>query len=265
MGVTLVDYKNEAYVNFEKIIFILLLAGFIIIIAYKIFHFKNKHTDKPWYVDYAQSLLPVLVIIFAFRSFVIEPFVIPSSSMAPTLTKGDFILVNKFAYALKLPILKTVLWQIQKPQLGDIVVFHASHEPNTYFIKRIVGLPGDTIGYKNKHIILNGKPISQKLERQLFYREGTQRIAVDLLEENLHGVHHKIYLSPDYAPHSLKTLHIPPKEYFVMGDNRDNSHDSRAWGLLPANDIIGKAFLIWMSWDHHHFHIRWQRLGKRIH
>ncbi len=225
-------------------------------------------TRPPFLVDLARSLLPIFIIVLILRSFLVEPFRIPSGSMMPTLLVGDFILVNKFAYGIRLPVLNTKIIPISEPKRGDVVVFRYPENPTIPYIKRVIGLPGDHIVYHNgtKVIYINGEPMPQKLIGS--YQgvgEGSGMTGADEKIENLPGVDHSILM---YSNRVFNTdapymdITIPPGHYFVLGDNRDNSRDSRFWGTVPEENLIGKAFLIWMNWDRG---ISWERIGRGIH
>lgn len=225
-------------------------------------------TRPPFLVDLARSLLPIFIIVLILRSFLVEPFRIPSGSMMPTLLVGDFILVNKFTYGIRLPVLNTKIIPISEPKRGDVVVFRYPENPTIPYIKRVIGLPGDHIVYHNgtKVVYINGEPIPQKLIGS--YQgvgEGSGMTGADEKIENLPGVDHSILMYSNRvfnvdAPYM--DIKVPPGHYFVLGDNRDNSRDSRFWGTVPEENLIGKAFLIWMNWDRG---ISWERIGRGIH
>lgn len=230
---------------------------------------------EPVLVEYARAFFPVIFAVLILRSFVVEPFRIPSNSMMPTLLTGDFILVNKFAYGLRLPVLNTKILDLGEPQRGDVVVFRYPHEPSVDYIKRVVGLPGDVIGYRDKTILLNGEPVAQ-LPVGTYTGVGSGREMTGAREslEDLDGVEHSI-LTRDAAPNlplgcgrlAQGAVTVPPGHYFVMGDNRDNSNDSRCWGFVPEQNLVGKAFVIWMHWDGERkgLPIDFGRLGVGIH
>lgn len=212
---------------------------------------------EPMLVEYAKAFFPVIFAVLILRSFVIEPFRIPSNSMMPTLLTGDFILVSKYSYGLRLPVLNTKILDLGEPQRGDVIVFRFPHNPAVDYIKRVVGLPGDVIGYSDKRIVLNGEPVAQ-LPVGRYSGEGSGRGMTGAREalENLDGVEHEILTrdeAPDLPPGcgrlALGPVEVPPGHYFVMGDNRDNSNDSRCWGFVPEDNLVGKAFAIWMHWD----------------
>lgn len=197
--------------------------------------------EAPWIIETSRSFFPVLAIVLVLRSFLVEPFQIPSGSMLPTLEVGDFILVNKFEYGLRLPVLGTKILELNDPQRGDVMVFKYPEDGKTNYIKRVVGLPGDLIKYENKVLTINGKNIDEKLLANLQKNQ--------LFEEQLGEVKHQIFKTSRYANLGAEGLwKIPEGHYFMMGDNRDNSNDSRFWGLVPDELVVGKAFAIWMHW-----------------
>lgn len=211
-----------------------------------------------WWVDLSRSLFPVILAVLIIRSFIVEPFRIPSGSMIPTLMPGDFILVNKFSYGLRLPVLHTRVFGDGQPHRGDVVVFRYPEDPSQDYIKRIVGLPGDSIRYEQKKLYVNGKPVPQ----ELIGRYPPDPAAV-LKMEHLEGATHKILVYQNTRDGSF-TFRVPEGKYFAMGDNRDRSSDSRYWGPVPSSNLVGKAFLIWMSWDWQDNTINWSRIGGAI-
>lgn len=189
-----------------------------------------------------KSLLPIILIVLVVRSFLVEPFQIPSSSMEPTLDVGDFILVNKYTYGLRLPVLGTKVISINTPQRGDVMVFFPPQDAR-YFIKRVIGLPGDVVEYRNKVLTINGEEQSlQAVQDAPMDYEGR-----DLFQENLGGVKHATFNQPRREALDFRVT-VEPGHYFMMGDNRDNSSDSRYWGQVPEERIVGKAVAIWMHW-----------------
>jgi signal peptidase I len=198
---------------------------------------------EPVVVEYARSFFPVLFVVFVLRSFLVEPFQIPSSSMVPTLEVGDYILVNKFTYGIRLPVIRTKVLAINEPQRGDVMVFFPPHMNDTYFIKRVVGLPGDTVTYRDKQIFVNGErvgrvPVTGRADLDPRYR---------LDHETLGEADHLMQVDTLRPATDFYEV-VKPGHYFMMGDNRDNSSDSRVWGQVPEKDIVGKAFAIWMHW-----------------
>ena len=213
---------------------------------------RARHAlQEPIPVEYARSFFPVLLVILVFRSFLAEPFKIPSGSMMPTLLVGDFILVNKFAYGLRLPVLNTKILSVGEPARGDVFVFRYPENPKEDYIKRVVGLPGDEITYRNKTLFVNGKEVAETpLGPYVGPMEPGRRMdGAQVKSENLEGVEHRIMEMPQVWVGHEGTWKVPEGHYFAMGDNRDNSADSRFWGFVPEANLVGKAFLIWMNFD----------------
>ncbi|MDP3979328.1 MAG: signal peptidase I [Pseudomonas sp.] len=216
----------------------------------------ERLNKEPLLVEYGKSFFPVLAIVLVLRSFLVEPFQIPSGSMKPTLDVGDFILVNKFAYGIRLPVLDTKIIEVDDPQRGDVMVFRYPSDPNINYIKRVVGLAGDQIRYtSDKRLFVNGQPVAEKL---LGEEPGSLGSAA-LYEERLGSVEHLIRKEMNrYRIEPGREWVVPQGYYFMMGDNRDNSNDSRYWndpaiarellGMVPDQNIVGKAFAVWMSW-----------------
>jgi len=204
----------------------------------------SETASEPVLVEYARSFFPVLAVVFVLRSFLVEPFQIPSSSMVPTLQVGDYILVNKYTYGIRLPVLRTKVLSLNEPQRGDVMVFFPPHMNDTYFIKRVVGLPGDTVTYRNKRLSVNGETVALQPVAEL--PTGKERYQLGL--EALGEANHLMQVDAMRPARDFSVL-VKPGHYFMMGDNRDNSSDSRIWGQVPEQDIVGKAFAIWMHWD----------------
>jgi len=204
----------------------------------------DESSQEPALVEYAKSFFPVLFIVLVLRSFLYEPFQIPSGSMLPTLQIGDFILVNKYHYGLRLPVLGTKVVSINEPERGDVMVFKFPENHKINYIKRVIGLPGDRIKYQNKQLFINDKLMAQTLVAQL--PPASPRI--QLLEEQLGEVNHSIYKNMAPAFDAGEWV-VPEGHYFMMGDNRDNSNDSRYWGFVPDQLVVGRAVLVWMHWD----------------
>ncbi|MGB3621680.1 signal peptidase I [Ketobacter sp. MCCC 1A13808] len=210
-----------------------------------LFYFSRHRSEgepPPQWLEFPKSFFPVLVIVLVLRSFLIEPFKIPTGSMIPTLLVGDYILVNKYAYGLRVPILGTEIIPIGKPKTGDIMVFKYPENPSINYIKRVVGVPGDEIRYENKTIYVNGVAASQILEAQL----PPSQPQIKIYNETLGGVEHDIMVTLDRPTEAPRTWIVPEDHYFVFGDNRDNSRDSRFWGFVPDQLVVGRAFAIWM-------------------
>lgn len=199
----------------------------------------------PWWLDYSRSLFPIILLVVVIRSFIIEPYQIPSSSMVPTLVKGDFILVKKFSYGLRTPLSNHEIVSFGKPHRGDIIVFNFPADPKTRYIKRVIGQPGDIINYYNKTLTINGEEIEASSVRiRVDYQEFSETLTPD---KPPHIIRKHHFVSGNDLPQS--SWQVPPKHYFVMGDNRDNSNDSRYWGFVPHDALVGQAFLIWMNWE----------------
>jgi signal peptidase I len=253
--------------NFSLILFVLVLITGVAW-ALNAFWLKKKRTPdapSPWWVDNGASLFPIFLIIFLLRSFVAEPFRIPSDSMMPTLLDGDFILVNKYTYGVRLPLLDTKIIEVGNPLRGDVMVFRYPVNPEENYIKRVIGLPGDLVAYQDKRLFINDEEIP--LTQDANYLHAGRLQYSQQFQEALGTINHRI-LNDEYMPAYVSdpgifpgrencqynTLGIictvPPGHYFVMGDNRDNSRDSRFWGFVPEENIVGKAFFIWfnLSW-----------------
>lgn len=219
----------------------------------------EKAPKEPVIVEYSRAFFPIIVIVLLFRSFLYEPFRIPSGSMMPTLLQGDFILVNKFAYGLRLPVINTKFLGIGEPFRGDVVVFRLPADPSTHFIKRVVGLPGDVVEYRNKQLYINGELI-EITPNGIYHGEVQQGDRV--YNETLGDVNHQILISSVRPPWSdnFKFV-VPDGEYFMMGDNRDHSRDSRfpQVGPIPEENLVGRAERIWMNIGG-----EWGRIGDRI-
>ena len=202
----------------------------------------------PKYVAEVKSYFVIIAVIFFLRSFVVEPFQIPSGSMLPTLKIVDFILVNKFDYGIRLPVLNTKIIETTEPKRGDVVVFKYPRDPSLNYIKRLVGLPGDVVSYHNKMLTVNGQQVSKDLLAELPTSLNPNQEPVRVFKEDLGSKQHEIYNS--YYQNPLEGDWVVPEgHYFVMGDNRDNSADSRVWGFVPEANLKGRAFYVWLHWN----------------
>jgi len=215
---------------------------------------REQLEKEPYLVELSKSVFPVFFVVLVLRSFVFEPFQIPSGSMIPTLKVGDFIVVNKFAYGLRLPVAGTKVLAIDDPQAGDVMVFKYPKDGKTNYIKRVIGVPGDKITYVNKQLVINGQPIAQDLQAQL----PTGRPQIKIFHEALNGKTYsmqKTLMRQDRTgrwftvPGKDGVWEVPEGHYFMVGDNRDNSNDSRFWGFVPDKLVVGKAVYVWMFWD----------------
>ena len=223
---------------------------------------REKLLMQPWWLDWTAGLFPVILVVFVLRSFLFEPFKIPSGSMIPTLRVGDLILVNKFHYGVRLPVINTKIISNNEPQRGDVMVFRYPPQPSLDYIKRVIGVPGDEVAYLNKQLFINGKPV-EKSPQPEFYDSDSMRYSRQF-GEVLNGKHYNTLNDndrPAFIPgasdfpgkdHCRYTVEgvvckVPEGHYFMMGDNRDNSLDSRYWGFVPEGNIVGKAFFVWMN------------------
>jgi signal peptidase I len=222
---------------------------------------------EPVLVEYSRSLFPVLLIVLLFRSFLFEPFKIPSGSMIPTLLVGDFIIVNKFAYGLRLPVLNKKFVELGEPQRGDVIVFRYPVDPSVNFIKRLVGLPGDTVAYRNKQLFINGEQVGiEKTSRftSADLKCSTPRSDAVLHTELLGDVQHDVLLHEKSGNRGGQWV-VPEGHYFAMGDNRDRSNDGREWGFVPEENLMGRAVGIWLNFDYTKGCGDWDRIGTGIH
>ncbi|MEJ2114571.1 MAG: signal peptidase I [Gammaproteobacteria bacterium] len=224
---------------------------------------RSKDYREPWFIDLCKSFFPILLIVLILRSFVAEPFRIPSGSMMPTLLHGDFILVNKFSYGIRLPVWHKKILNIGSPQRGDVAVFRYPKNPADDYIKRVIGLPGDHIIYRNKKLYINGDLVSQE-KNGIYQGKGANSVmnGATIFRENLKQPHN--ILLKKFGNYALGEYTVPQNHFFVMGDNRDHSSDSRIWGFVPEENLVGRAFLVWMNWDFTGKKFNFNRVGKKI-
>ena len=250
--------------NFALILFVLLVvSGILWCLDHFVFRKRRAPNAKePLWVEYGASFFPVILIVFVLRSFIVEPFKIPSGSMIPTLLVGDFIAVNKFTYGIRLPVINKKVIELGAPERGDVVVFRYPPDPSLDYIKRVVGMPGDKVAYQNKRLSINGKAVP--LERSGEYFDGERLFYTPKYVEKLSDFEHSLLIeddAPAFVPHVMQfpqrnnclynsegfICEVPQGHYFVMGDNRDNSQDSRVWGFVPDANLVGKAFFVWFN------------------
>lgn len=254
--------------NFELFLFLAVVTSGMIILFDLIFlaptRKKNQSTTKPFVTAQALSVFPILLLVFSARSFAFESYRIPSGSLKPTLLVGDFIVVNKYEYGIRLPLTHSKIIPIHEPKRGDIVAFRKPTDSSTLLIKRVIGLPGDHITYTNKVLYINGQENPQLFDKfSTDKNDNTSSWQVVQMRENLLGIQHGIYQIPTKSNDDFETT-VPKGKYFMMGDNRDDSADSRDWGFMPEENIIGKATRIWMSLDLDTRSVRWDRFGEKI-
>ncbi|AFJ01595.1 Signal peptidase I [Methylophaga frappieri] len=251
--------------SFPAIMVLLVVITGLIWLVDKLVFARIRSADgkEPAVVEYARSFFPIILAVLVIRSFVAEPFRIPSGSMLPTLHVGDFILVNKFSYGLRLPVLNTKFFDSGSPERGDVIVFRFPEEPSIDYIKRVVGLPGDRIGYFNKKLYINRKPVDLEVASAVSVIDEQLEPQMQVYEEKLTDTTHLIAIDPASGSAEGEMI-VPEGHYFVLGDNRDRSNDSRRWGTVPEANLVGKAFVIWMSWDWEKGGIIWSRLGRSI-
>jgi signal peptidase I len=250
--------------NFALILVVLsALSGFIALLDVLFWSKKRKEGQKPnWLIEYSRSFFPIFFAVLILRSFLVEPFRIPSGSLEPTLLVGDFVAVNKFAYGIKLPVLEKKVISVAQPSRGEIAVFRWPPDPSYDYIKRVIGVPGDRIGYHNKKLTINGKEAKQTFVGYTVDESSGRPVAQ--YKEELNGHTHDVFVRPDLPAYDFDVL-VPEGNYFMMGDNRDDSADSRFWGFVPEPYLRGKAFLVWLSWNNKTYNLRWSKLGKIIH
>ncbi len=250
--------------NFALILVVLsFLTGLVFLLDLLFWEKKRSQDQKPnKIIEFSRSFFPVFIIVLLLRSFLIEPFRIPSGSLEPTLNVGDFVAVNKFAYGLRLPVAETKIIPVSHPKAGEIAVFRWPPNPSYDYIKRVIGVGGDKISYHNKILSINGKEAKQNFIEYTTDESSGRTVAK--YQEELNGVVHNIYIRPE-APAVDFEIEVPEGQYFMMGDNRDDSADSRYWGFVEQSFLRGKAFLVWMSWNSQTGSIRWSKLGHLIH
>lgn len=249
--------------NFALILLILsAISGLIYFLDWLFWAKKRAVGQAPnFIIEYSRSFFPIFFIVLLLRSFLMEPFRIPSGSLEPTLLVGDFVAVNKFAYGLRLPVWEKKAVSLADPKTGDIAVFRWPPDPSYDYIKRVIGVPGDKISYHDKKLTVNGVEAKQQFIEYTVDQSSGNPVAK--YEENLNGVIHPIYIRTQMPSHDLDVV-VPEGNYFMMGDNRDDSADSRFWGFVPESHLRGKAFLVWMSWNGKTDSVRWSRLGRFI-
>lgn len=260
--------------NFQATLTLLVAGTGVIAGVDRLFFHRKRVVEKearPFIVDNAYSFFGVLLLVWVIRSFLIQPYRVPSGSLLPTVEPGDFLVVNQFAYGLRFPVTNKKLVAIGEPKRGEIVLFYYPVDPRVIFVKRLIGLPGDHLESKNKVLYINGKEMKQTyIGTAIDHEPATTNnpelnIPVQVKQEDLDGVKHGIYVMPGNTLLSADfSVDVPAGHYFMMGDNRDDSGDSRVWGFVPEDNLIGKAFGIWMNWDPIKHYPNWQRIGLAV-
>lgn len=271
--------------NFALVLFIALVVtgGIWLIDSLTTGRNRPKDGKLPWLVDYSKSFFPVILVVFILRSFLVEPFKIPSGSMLPTLEIGDFILVNKYEYGIRLPVINKKIIELGKPARGDVMVFRFPLDPSLDYIKRVVGLPGDVVEYTDKRLTINGEPVETATAGEYSYvASGLNYVQGKTWHEKL-GAHDHLAMTQEDMPPVLVhqvlgdfpnrdncsynergfKCSVPEGHYFMLGDNRDASNDSRYWGFVPDQNIVGRAFLIWWNLGEG-WQIKFGRIGHFI-
>lgn len=248
------------------------LSAMLWLIDYSFFRIEREASGAkdPWYFDYARSFLPVLVIVLIIRSFIFQLYTVPSGSLMPTVVPGDLIFVEQYAYGLRLPIIHRKVLEVGEPKRGDIAVFRYPVNPSINYIKRIVGVPGDHIVYKNRILYVNGKEAKQKVIGEMQYdthRADDYVFPAQIRQEDLAGVRHKILINTKQSEDNGRVYDfvVPKGFYFAMGDNRDDSGDSRVWGFVPEQNLVGRAYRVVFSWDSQRHRPRWSRIWNKLH
>jgi signal peptidase I len=260
------------YQNFAATLTLLVAVTGIIVLIDQLWLRRGRtqtNQAQPLIIEYARSFFGVLLLVWVIRSFIIQPYRVPTGSLEPTVMPGDFLAVNQFAFGLRFPVWNKTLIPVGQPKRGQIVCFYFPPNPSTILVKRVIGIPGDHVVYKNKVLFINGVEMKQEdvgtaLDQEPSRAGVSEEFPVERKIENLDGVKHQIYVMKDGGLTQDYDITVPPHMYFMMGDNRDNSDDSRSWGFAPERNLIGKAFVIWLSWDPLHHKIRWDRIGTML-
>ncbi len=249
--------------NFAFWLFITCVITGVISLLDILYFAKHRATDtKPGFIiENSRSFFPILLLVFLLRSFLIEPFRIPSGSLEPTLLVGDFVATNKYIYGIRIPIIEKKIINISSPKTGDIIVFRWTPDPTIDYIKRVIGVPGDVVEYQDKILKINGVEAKQKFLK--YTTDPSSGESVGEYIENLNGVKHRIFKKINDPAVDFKVT-VPKNSYFVMGDNRDASSDSRFWGFVEDDYIRAKALITWFSWDSKEHSVRWNRIGRVI-
>lgn len=246
---------------------LVILTGIMWVINHFVFAKKEEtaHGKMAAFFDYGRSFFPALLLVWIIRSFVVQPYRVPTGSLEPTVMPGDFIVVKQYSYGLRFPVTQTKIWETGEPKRGDIALFYWPVDTRVRFVKRVIGLPGDHIVYQDKVLTINGKSMPQTLIGPDMSEEpGHLPQPVIRKQEDLDGVKHDIIVQKEGGDDKSFDIVVPPSSYFMMGDNRDGSDDSRYWGFVPEENLIGNAFGVWLSWDSNNKTLRWNRMFKGV-
>jgi signal peptidase I len=270
--ITLPIYANVSptWFNLEAFFtYLLIFTGIATLLHRRLINNETANGPKMQFfkksVFFIADFFMVILMVWCIRSFLFQAYRVPTGSLEPTVMPGDFILVKQFQYGFKLPIFHKTIFPMHTPKRGDIALFYWPVNQDKILVKRIIGLPGDDIIYDNKKLIINGKVIEQQLYiNDVSIEPGQAQQSVVRRMEFLPGKSHFIFIKPGYFPEEYLHTTVPAGHYFAMGDNRDGSSDSRAWGLVPQANLIGKAFVVIMHWDSQNYKVQWNRIGKNL-
>ncbi len=253
------------FFTLEQVLTAFTLLAVAIVISAKVFLKKRYKTSHSIILEQAKSYFGVLLIIWTIRSFIIQPYVVPTGSLEPTIQPGDFIIVSQYSYGVRMPILGDTIFEVNKPQRGEIALFRWPQNKDILFIKRVIGIPGDHIVYKNKTLYINDMLMEQSFIANDYKLENSGDIVmITKKQEDLLGHKHEIQQYANTLDSNIVDIIVPEGQYFMMGDNRDNSSDSRVWGMVPDINLVGKAQRIWLSINTESFGIKWDRIGNKI-
>jgi len=245
-----------------------LFTGVVTLVDWLYCRKYGKTKSMPTIIEYCRAFFPVLLAVLVIRSFLFQPYRVPTGSLEPTVMPGDLILVDQFQYGLNMPVYDSKLVPISEPKTGQIALFYYPVNHAVTFVKRVIGVPGDRISYIDKVFYINGKKMKQTYVGEALDSDGGGQFwPVKVYREDLNGVEHNIYVRPDVPARNFYNLVVPKGHYFMVGDNRDNSDDSRYWGFVPEEDFIGRALYVWFSWDSEATFpnkVRWGRIGNKL-
>lgn len=255
------------HIDFPFILTMLVVVTGLIALADAIFFAKKRgaFAEASYVIEISKSFFPALLLVWVIRSFIIQPYRVPTGSLEPTVLPGDFIAVKQYAYGLRVPVINQKIAKVGEPKTGDIALFHWPVDTSKLFVKRVIGVPGDHVVYKNKVLTINGKEMKQQyIGKGIDIEQEGLNSPADQKIEDLNGIRHQIFVKPEVNDPVDIDIVVPKGHYFMMGDNRDDSDDSRSWGFVPEKFLVGKAFGVWLSWDAQEHKIRWDRIGRAV-